>query len=257
MLDVKQTHQKTFRGSPPFRYAELQNTGNKDRDHSSWYSFDDEQALRDRWWHPKAGETVLDIGAAYGSYALPALALGARVVCFSPADFDTQVLELNLSLNPDLARRCLVVRDGLYSGEGWFDPDRCKFSENAPVVMKFDVYMPPDQRAQDEQWLKVRALDDFLDDRPGIEMIDWIKMDVEGAELEVLKGAERTLHLSRPNILVENHSFHDAAMRTKDPAWPGLEIAVRDHVLDLDLGYVCDGPHQHCAVSHSFFYAKR
>ncbi len=248
MLDVKQTHQKTFRGSPPFRYAELQNTGNKDRDHSSWYSFDDEQALRDRWWHPTAGQTVLDIGAAYGSYALPALALGARVVCFSPADFDTSVLELNLSLNPELARRCLVVRDGLYSEWGHFDPDRCLFiaGNGGSGVMN-----------PGEQWLNVVSLDDFLDERPGIEMVDWIKMDVEGAELEVLKGAERTLHLSRPNILVENHSFHDAAMREKNPAWPGLEIAVRDHVLGLDLGYVCDGPHPHCAVSHSFFYAKR
>lgn len=261
MLDVKQTRQKTFRGSPPFLYAELQNTGNKDRDHSSWYSFDDEQALRDRWWHPKAGETVLDIGAAYGSYALPALALGARVVCFSPADFDTQVLELNLSLNPELARRCLVVRDGLYSADGWFDPDRCMFEPmvTAGNTGANDLLSPngPMGPGSERQWLKVRSLDDFLDDRPGIEMVDWIKMDVEGAELEVLKGAERTLHLSRPNILVENHSFHDAAMRTKDPAWPGLEIAVRDHVLGLDLGYVCDGPHQHCAVSHSFFYAKR
>jgi FkbM family methyltransferase len=237
MLDVRAVRERSFLGSPPFRYAELQGTGNKDRDHSSWYSFDDEQHLRDRWWRPAAGDTVLDVGAAYGSYALPALALGARVVCFSPADFDTELLELNLSLNPDLARRCLVLRDGLYSRDGYFDPDHCTFAAT------------PVRDAADHdtgQWLRVRSLDSLLEERPGIERVDWMKLDVEGAELEVLRGAEKALRMYRPRILVENHEFQK----------PGIEHAVRDYVLGLGLGYQIDGPHQHCAVSHSFLEVK-
>lgn len=234
MLQVAQVRQKSFRGSAPFNFAEVTATGNKDRDHSSWYSFDDEQALRDRWWHPAAGETVLDVGAAYGSYALPALALGARVVCFSPADFDTELLEKNVALNPALAKRCLIVRDGLYSRDGYFDPDRCLFE---PV----DAQEPLDGR----QWLRVRALDSFLRERPGIERVSWIKLDVEGAELEVLRGAEQCLRMYRPKILVENHEFQRN----------GIEGEVRHYVLGLGLGYQIDGPHQHCAVSHSFFWA--
>lgn len=228
-LVVDKLHQKSFRGSPPFQYAQVKGTG--DSDHASWWTFDDEQELRDRWWYPKEGETVLDIGAAFGSYALPALALGARVVCFSPADFDTELLQLNLSLNPDLAKRCLVVRDGLHRGDGFFDPDRCEYLSGPPLP----TY------SEKQQWLKVRSLDSFLLDRPGISKIDWMKLDVEGAELEVLKGAETTLRCDRPKILVENHEFQVK----------GIENQVREF-LDT-LGYKCDGPYQHCAVSHSFF----
>lgn len=220
-------------GFDPFKFAAVKGTG--DSDHASWWSFFDEQELRDRWWHPKAGETVLDIGAAFGSYALPALAMGARVICFSPADFDTKLLEMNLDLNPALKKKCLVVRDGLYSRDGHFNPDRCQFepddSENA---------------ARSGQWLRVRSLDSFLDERPGIEKISWMKIDVEGAELEVLKGAEKCLRMYRPKILVENHEFQIK----------GIENQVRDYLVGLNVGYVCDGPHQHCAVSHSFFETK-
>lgn len=225
-LEVDKLHQKSFRGSDPFRYAQVKGTG--DSDHASWWTFDDEQELRDRWWHPQAGETVLDIGAAFGSYALPALALGARVVCFSPADFDTELLNLNLSLNPTLEKRCLVVRDGLYSRQGWFNPDKGHFSSSSGGG----------------QWLRCVSLDSFLLDRPGIAKIDWMKLDVEGAELEVLKGAETTLRLDRPKILVENHEFQVK----------GIENQVRDFLSTF--GYVCDGPYPHCAVSHSFFEVR-
>lgn len=225
MLDVVRVREKSFRGGS-FKFAEVRGTP---ADHASHWSFDDEQELRDRWWHPKEEETVLDVGAAFGSYALPALACGARVVCFSPADFDTELLQANLALNPELARRCLVLRDGLYSSDGWFDPDRCVFEQGDPPAGR--------------QWLRVRALDALLLERPGIEVIDWMKIDVEGAELEVLKGAEKTLRAETPKILVENHTFH-----VKD-----MESQVRDYLVGLGVGYVCDGPHQHCAVSHSFF----
>ena len=115
MLDVAQVHSKTVHGQT-FKFAQVQGYG--DADHASAWTFEDEEQFRDRWWKPSTGETVLDIGAAFGSYALPALARGARVVCFSPAPFDTELLETNLGLNPDLAARCLVVRDGLYFVDG-------------------------------------------------------------------------------------------------------------------------------------------
>lgn len=236
-FDIEQVRSKIFRGRS-FNFAAISNSGNKDCDHSSWFSFDDEQELRDRWWNPKPGETVLDIGSAFGSYALPALALGARVVCFSPADFDTELLSKNVALNPELAQRCLIVRDGLFSQDGFFDPDHCRFIDQE--------MMSGTTVSAGDQWLTVRSLDSFLDERPGIELIDWMKIDVEGAELEVLKGAEKTLRMSRPSILVENHEQHIK----------GIENQVKDYLFGLGLGYTCDGPHQHCAVSHSFFVAR-
>lgn len=228
MLDVVRIREKAG-----FKFAEVRGTP---ADHASWWSFDDEQELRDRFWHPRAGDTVLDVGAAFGSYTLPALAAGARVVAFSPADFDTELLEKNLSLNPELARRCLVVRDGVYSRDGWFDPDHCRYIET-------DAYH---NTTHGEQWLRVRSLDSFLVERPGIARVDWIKMDIEGAELEALRGAEATLRAYWPRLLIECHNFHD----------PNMERNIVDHVLNLNLGYRAIGPIPHCAVSHVYCEAK-
>lgn len=230
-LTVGDVRTKSFRGHE-FRHAVVSGYG--DADHASDWTFIDEQEFRDRWLHVKPGEVFFDIGAAFGSYALPALAGGARVVCFSPADFDTELLQKNLSLNPELERRCLVVRDGLYSGDGWFQPDRCQFAGAMGEIHEATG------------WLAVRSLDSFLDQRPGIERVDWMKLDVEGAELQVLKGGEQCIRSYRPRILVENHEQHV----------PGISDKVRDYLVGLNLGYVCDGPYQHGVVSHSYYEAR-
>lgn len=173
---------------------------------------------------------MLDIGAAFGSYTIPALAQGARVVAFNPCQFDSELLDLNLGLNPEMKKKCLHVRDGLYSKNGWFNPDTGAFSESEQAF----------------PWLKVRTLDSFLEERPGIGTVTWLKMDVEGAELEVLKGAEKCIHMYKPKLLIENHEFQ----------FSGIGKQVKEHIEGLGLGYSCDGPHQHCAVSHSYFEVR-
>jgi len=219
-----------------FRFAEVSGTP---ADHASHWSFDDEQEVRDRWWRAQPGETVLDVGAAFGSYALPALAAGARVVCFSPADFDTELLRHNLSLNPELARRCLVVRDGLHERDGWFDPDHSHFTDD---VGPLGIPSP-----KGYQWLRVRSLDSWLAERPGVDHVDLVKIDVEGAELGVLRGAAGMLRRWRPRLLVELHEFHVPDMAAR--IWAFLE--------SLELGYTVEGPVKHCAVSHAFYEVKR
>jgi len=251
MLNVVQVREKKVDGRR-FRFAEVKDTP---ADHASWWSFDDEQEVRDRHWHPKPGDVVLDIGAAFGSYTLPALALGARVVAFSPADFDTELLQKNLELNPDMARRCLVVRDGLYSRSGWFDPDHSVFTEDRSPngTLAPELYGMIGNREDGGdgfpkgQLIRTTSLDAFLAEHPGIDRVDWIKMDVEGAEVEVLRGGEGCLRRWKPRVLVECHNFHD----------PRMELKVSDFMIGLGIGYRCDGPYQHCAVSHEFFEVVR
>ncbi len=205
--------------------------------HASWWSFQDEQIVRDRHWHPSPGDVVLDVGAAFGSYALPALAMGARVMAFSPADFDTRLLRRNLELNPELSRRCLVLRDGLHQANGWFDPDHNVYSQ-----------MPARDACDHDsaQWLRVRALDSVLAERPGVDRVDLVKLDVEGAELGVLRGAEKVLRRHRPRLLIELHEFH------KNNA--DVAARVDEYLRGLDVGYRSVlGPVKHCAVSHVFY----
>jgi FkbM family methyltransferase len=55
----------------------------------------------------------------------------------------------------------------------------------------------------------VRKLDDLID--PNIK-VDVIKIDVEGAELDCLKGATSTLSRSRPKVLFELHTDADGSI---------------------------------------------
>jgi hypothetical protein len=60
------------------------------------------------------------------------------------------------------------------------------------------------------------ALDELLE-TSGIKQVNWIKIDVEGAEYEVLKGAKEALSASkRISILVEIHG--------KDTYEPTIEL---------------------------------
>ena len=62
--------------------------------------------------------------------------------------------------------------------------------------------------------VKANTLDDLLESEgTHIEQINWIKIDVEGAELEVLKGANRILSISNNiSLLIEVHLLGDITL---------------------------------------------
>ena len=92
----------------------------------SYETFDDETAVRLELWTVGPGDVVFDIGAAYGSYTLTALAMGAsRVYAWAPQghpvgpadEMEADYLEASLALN-GWSERARVFRDGLYSRSG-------------------------------------------------------------------------------------------------------------------------------------------
>lgn len=187
--------------------------------------FEDEQEVRDRHWHPQKDDIVLDVGAGIGSYTLPALEAGAFVTAFSPDQLMTLQLLTNLTMNTGFRERCRVVPCGLYSRAGWLN-----LENNARYVFA-DAPIPGVEN------LPVVTLDSL-----SLSRIDWIKVDVEGNELEVLRGAERSIRQHRPRMLVENHQFMDK----------GIEGRVIDFVEGLHLGYRWESyPHE--SVTHTFF----
>lgn len=63
---------------------------------------------------------------------------------------------------------------------------------------------------KNENYAEVNAdtLDNILKQN-GVNQVDWIKIDVEGAEFEVLKGSIETLSGKNMSLLVEIHNIND------------------------------------------------
>ena len=147
----------------------------------------------------RAGDLVLDIGANVGAHTLPlARQVGpsGRVIAFEPTDFAFAKLSRNVALNPDLAERITLSRTMLVDA-----------GETLPETLyaSWPVHgqgVHPTLRARAMSTAQARAvtLDAFAADLP---RIDFIKLDVDGHEARVLRGARAALGRFRPTMIVE------------------------------------------------------
>lgn len=141
------------------------------------------------------GDVVIDAGGCYGDTALYfAHQAGpeGRVASFEFLHANVAVLRRNLALNSGLAPRIRLFENPVWSksGEGLF------VSGNGPGT-KVTPW------SQDPAALRVETLKiDDLVARGDYPRIDFIKMDIEGAELEALKGSEMVLRRFRPKLAV-------------------------------------------------------
>lgn len=138
----------------------------------------------------KPGELVLDVGANIGNHTLFfAGACGARVLAFEPNPRAADLLRANIEAN-ELEELVRVEEVALGASERLGAIENIGGENNLGAAkVKID----------DEGEITIRRLDAMeLPDRPAL-----IKVDVEGMDLEVLKGAESTLRKHMPIIAVE------------------------------------------------------
>lgn len=147
-----------------------------------------ERHLLTRWL--SSGHRVLDVGANLGYYALLfARAVGPDgiVECFEPEPQNVETLTENIRANRLMERvRIHPVAVGETSGSVRLDPG-LNGVVNERGTLKVAV-------------VRLDDLDD-LRDRP----VDLLKIDVEGYEGPVLRGAARLLARDRPSLFVEIH----------------------------------------------------
>jgi len=146
------------------------------------------------------GMTVLDIGAHQGLYSLVAsrrVGRSGRVFSFEPSPRERRALRLNLAIN--FSRNVTVEALALGSQETTADLYVVQGNQTGCNSLR-----PPDVYSSTLPIrVQVTTLDQWLS-QLGISSIDFIKLDVEGAELDVLKGASTFLQIRpRPMILAE------------------------------------------------------
>jgi FkbM family methyltransferase len=140
------------------------------------------------------GMTVFDIGASHGYYTLlfAKLAGPEHVHAFEPEERNFARLRMNLELNgfeSVHASRLAVVDEPRDVDLNVFPPELYGWHTLGTPSMEVDG-RPAVPVAQ--QRVRGMTLDDYCSEH-GVERIDLLKLDVEGAELEVLRGAGRLL----------------------------------------------------------------
>lgn len=144
--------------------------------------------------HVKTGDVCVDVGANTGAISLALcrkVGSQGRVFCFEPGPTFFNQLQRNIALNPQLKDSAILVAQGVSDKEGilYWNED-AEFPGNAVLSAKKGISVP------------VTTLDSFLDGKTS--RFDFIKVDVEGMELEVLRGADQILARFSPTILFES-----------------------------------------------------
>ena len=140
-----------------------------------------------RWL--SADSVAIDAGAHYGAWTIAMASLGESVHAFEPAHHALEVLQRNIELNEFSNVTTHPVALGEADAELKLfmhaDPSRASMGDFAQETAGTEV-------------VQVRTLDDIISGR-----VDFIKIDVEGFELPVLRGAQRILTTQQPVVIFE------------------------------------------------------
>jgi FkbM family methyltransferase len=137
----------------------------------------------------RIGDTVFDCGAHHGVHSVlysRRVGQGGRVVAFEPFPMNLEIAKLNALLNN--CSNIDFIDAGLSNMPGRVN---ASVSEQC-IVLK-------DQDVGDVVPLKLAALDEYSELQP-----DFIKMDVEGSEIDALEGARQIL-ATKPCLYIEMH----------------------------------------------------
>jgi FkbM family methyltransferase len=168
---------------------------------------------------PQPGEVVIDCGACIGEISIlfAGLAAGGEVHLFDPMELHARFCRLQATLNPALAPMLHV--NTLAVG------DR---SHEAKNVVKSADRITPGAVSTDD--FACTTLDDYAASKLG--RVDFIKMDIEGAELAALDGAARLIATHKPRLAISG--YHKPEDLWEIPARirslnPGYEILFGHH----------------------------
>ena len=150
----------------------------------------------------RTGMTILDIGAHIGVLAVPLankVGLKGKVYAFEPTPTTLKVLRKTVSINN--AKNISVEPYALADTKGklvFYTSDN-KVDNSNSLVNNHRI-----DRKETSIEVDVTTVDDFVHSH-NISNVDFIKIDVEGAELRLLKGAATTVSRDRPKMVLSMH----------------------------------------------------
>lgn len=156
----------------------------------NFYEIDTLEFLR---LHYRRFGHIVEVGANIGNHLLYYCSQLApeKVYCFEPGQLSLNTLKQNIALNylDDLVT-VYPVALGAKNGMGQ--------QQDFQLANTGMNRVTPTEQANAGAVVEIRSLDSFE-----LAKVDFLKIDVEGAEMEVLEGATETIGRCKPVILVE------------------------------------------------------
>jgi FkbM family methyltransferase len=156
------------------------------------------------------GDVVVDAGGGWGDTALYFAKQAQRVYSYECIPSNIALLKKNCDLNPQLAEKISLVSKALYKESG--------------RTLNFEDTGPGSHRTREGFPVETDSIDNLVRTN-SLPRVDFIKMDIEGGEMDALVGAEQTIRSYRPRLAISiYHSLQDFV---RIPEW----------LASLDLGY--------------------
>jgi FkbM family methyltransferase len=166
----------------------------------------------------KKGNYVIDAGGCWGETALyfaQEVGESGKVFTFEFIPSNLRIMERNFDLNGALKDRINIVKNPIWQHSG----KKIYYTDNGPGSS-----VSEEKLSEKAVEISTLALDDFFLEKK-LPRVDFIKMDIEGSELEALKGAEGLMKKYRPTLAIS--IYHK----------PEDYYQIIEYVNSLDLGY--------------------
>jgi FkbM family methyltransferase len=158
--------------------------------------------------------TTLDIGANDGTYAMYLCRFAAQLCCFEPLPWlaDGMKRKFRDAKNVRVENCALGSRNETAIIRIPVTKAR-RYDTRGSLAGNFDGQLIDGEKVLETKDLTVpvRRLDDFQ-----LNNIGFIKMDVEGFEMEAIKGGRETILRNRPSLFIEIEQKHHADMPIAD-----------------------------------------
>jgi FkbM family methyltransferase len=166
------------------------------------------------------GNVVLDCGANAGVFTRIALARGAsRVVAIEPAPWGVECLRRTFA-EEIKAGRVVVYPKGV-----WDRNDRLELTI-APGMATTAASVALGARGATSVWVPLTTIDAMATELR-LERVDFIKMDIEGAEPNALRGALHTVEQFHPRMAISlehRHSDPETIPALARQLWPDYQV---------------------------------
>lgn len=148
----------------------------------------------------KKDDVVIDAGANCGHLSLlfsKCVGKNGLVYAFEPDKFNCEHMNNNIKLDKTLSNN-IIVEDLLL----WNENKLVDFYESGTVASSA-IYIADSKHIVKKEAMKI---DDWVL-RHNLKRLDYIKMDIEGAEIEALEGCIKTIETFRPNFAIASYHY--------------------------------------------------